>query len=321
MDLGYLPVRLSTLKPSIQLGFNLYLQLPHKTIKYIASVDDIEIIQIENLKLKKVRKLFIDDTEENKYQEYIDRCLNATMSDDSLSTDKKAEVVVGASEASAERIMTDPHSQKSYDSAQNTAGQLINVLSQNDEILKGIFDHKLDEESDNQEARMHKHAVNVSSLCISFGEFLKLPKETIEQLGIAGLFHDVAFGQVEQNVKDLFFKPIESTSSEELIAYKEHPKLGGEILQDKEFASKEVINFILTHEERQGGNGFPNKISKLDLAQEALALSCFYDQQVTCFNLDRKEVLKELAISQLGNFELTTINKFKEFIIKVGLKS
>lgn len=319
--MGYLPVRLSTLKPSIELGFDLYLQLPHKTIKYISSIDEIENLQIDNLKSKKVRKLLIDDTEELKYQEYIDRCLNATMTDDSLSTEKKAEVVVGASEASAERIMSDPHSQKSYDSAKNTASQLINVLSQNDEILKGIFDHKLDEESDNQKARMHKHAVNVSSLCISFGEFLELSNEVIEQLGVAGLFHDVAFGQVEQNVKDLFFKPITGMSAEELGAYKEHPKLGGEILQDKEFASKEVINFILTHEERQGGNGFPNKIPKLDLAQEALALACYYDQQVTCFNIDRNEVLKELAISQLGNFELTTINKFKEFINKVGLKN
>lgn len=318
--MGYLPVRVSTLKASIELGFDLYLQLPHKTIKYISSQYDIESDQIANLKSKKVRKLFIDDTEEVKYQEYIDRCLDATMNDDSLSVTDKANVVVGAGEASAERIMADPHSQKSYNSAQSTANKLIDVLGKNDEILKGIFDHKLDEESDTQEARMHKHAVNVSSMCISFGEYLKLPKEIIEALGVAGLFHDVAFGQVEDNIKALFFKPLENMEASEMTAYKEHPKIGGEILQDKEFASPDVINLILTHEERQGGSGFPNKIPKLELHQEVLALACFYDQQVTCFGLDRNEVLKELAISQLGNFELNTINKFKEFLNKAGLK-
>jgi HD-GYP domain-containing protein (c-di-GMP phosphodiesterase class II) len=318
--MGYLPIRISTLKQDITLGFSLYLQLPHKTIKYIAPEDFIEKEQIDVLKSKKVRKLYVTDDEESLYQEYMDRCLNETMNDANVSTDVKAQMVTDASEATAERIMADPHSQKSYNSAQKTAETLIQVLSTNDELLKGIFDHKLSEENDDWDARMHKHAVNTSSLCISFAEYLKLPKEMSQHLGMAGLFHDVAYGQMSEDEKRLFFIPMKEMSAAEMTKYKEHPKLAAEILQDKDYAIKEVIDLILVHEERQGGNGFPNKLPKLELQQEIIALCSYYDQRVTCFNEPRSEVFKDLVVSQLGNFELTTINKFKEFMTKAGLK-
>lgn len=319
--MSYLPVRLSTLKKDIQLGFDLYLQLPHKTIKYVDSVDHIEQERISNLKSNKVRKLYILDSDESKYQEYVDRCLEDTMNDDSVSSHDKAGVVVGISEGNAERIMEDPHSQKSYNLAKDTANKLIDVLSKNDEILKGIFNHKLDEESNTFDARMHKHAVNTSSMCISFGEYLKLPLEIIQSLGIAGLFHDISFGQVEDNFKSLFFKPIADMSAEEMTLYKTHPKIGAEILQDKDFASPEVIDLVLSHEERLNGGGYPNKISKLEIHQEIIALVSYYDQRTTCFNENREDVLADLAVSQLGLFNLDTIKKFKEFIAKAGLKN
>lgn len=314
-----LPVRISTLKDGVTLGFSLYLQLPHKIIKYIDEQDAIEQDQIKSLKGKKVRKLYIEDQDEPKYQEYMDRCLNDVLNDETIGTEQKAQVVVGASEANAERIMADPKSQQSYVTAQNTSQKLIEVLSSNDELLRGIFDHKAEDGMADKDALMHKHAVNTSSLCISFGEFLKLEKEVIHNLGVAGLFHDVAYGQLSEAVQQLFFIPMDQMDAEQLSAYKEHPRLAGEYLQDKDFASKDVIDLILVHEERQGANGFPNKLGKLELVQEVIALCAYYDQQVTCFNQERASVLKELAISQLGNFELTTINKFKEFLTKAGL--
>lgn len=318
--MGYLPVRLSTLKEDITLGFDLYLQLPHKTIKYIDSNDIIEIERISNLKAKKVRKLYILDSEEELYQTYIDRCLDEAMNDSSISLEDKSSLVLNASENNAERIMADPHSQKSYNLAKNTASKLIEVLSQNDELLKGIFDHKLSEEADSHESRMHKHAVNTSSLCISFGEYLNLSKDSIQNLGIAGLFHDISFGQVKEDFQKLFFIPLNSMTAEQMTLYKTHPKIGAEVLQDKDFASAEVIELILSHEERLNGGGYPNKLNKMSMEQEILALTAYYDQRVTCFNEKREAVLEDLAINLIGMFTLDLIKSFKAFLAKSGLK-
>ena len=103
--MGYLPIRVSTLKSDIKLGFDVYIQLPHKLLLYARGLDDIEAHRIKYLKGKKVRKLFINDNEENKYQEYIDRCLSEAMQDSSISLEEKAGLVVGSGEATAKRIM------------------------------------------------------------------------------------------------------------------------------------------------------------------------------------------------------------------------
>jgi HD-GYP domain-containing protein (c-di-GMP phosphodiesterase class II) len=317
--MSYLPVRLKTLKGGVVLGFDLYIKLPHKTLRYIRNDDDIDDDRISGLKNKKVRKLYINDTDEAKYQDYIDRCLNEVMNDDSVGIDDKASIVVAAGENTAERIYEDPHSKKSYDAAKCTTTNLISVLSANDELLKGIFDKTLDEESDSPDARMQKHAVNSSSLCISFAESLGLGKDQIEFLGVAGLFHDIAYGQMDESKKGLFFKEMKDMSAEELTAYKEHPKIGGEILQDKDYANKEIIELILIHEERRNGAGFPNKVAKLEPIQEILCMCCYYDQRVTCYGESRESVLEHMSVDQIGNFDLDMIKKFKSFVKKTGL--
>ncbi len=317
--MGYLPIRVSTIKSEIELGFDVYVQLPHKVLLYARGADDIEAHRIKYLKTKKVRKLYINDNEEEKYQNYIDRCLNATMSDDTVSLEEKSSLVVGAGEATAERIYEDPHSKKSYDAAQNTATNLINVLAQNDELLKGIFDHKLDDSDRNDDAVMQKHALNTSSLCISFAEFMGLEKSSVELLGVAGLFHDVAYSQFPADQKYLFLKEMSEMEANELTTYKEHPKMGGEILQDKEFANKTVIELILAHEEKRGGNGFPNKLSNLTPEQEVLSICAFYDREVTCLGKTRESVLEDFNVNQLGNYDLEVMKKFKSFVKKAGL--
>ena len=317
--MGFLPIRLSTLKSSIQLGFDVYVQLPHKTLLYARGEDDLEDHRLKSLKKKKVRKLYIHDDQESFYQQYIDRCLQETMNDDSISLEDKASMVVGAGEATAERILEDPHSKKSYDAAQNTATNLIQALGQNDAILKGIFDHKLDESQNTVEARMHKHAVNVSSLCISFAEHQKCERSSVELLGVAGLFHDVAFSQYTDDEKYLFAKEIKDMEASELTRYKEHPKIGAEILQDKDFANKTIIDLIMSHEEKLSGNGFPQKLSALSKEQEILSICCFYDREVTMLGKERNAVLEDFNINQLGNYNLETMKAFKTFVKKAGL--
>ena len=317
--MGYLPIRVTTLKSDIELGFDVYVKLPHKILLYARASDDIESYRIKYLKGKKVRKLFINDSQEAQYQSYVDRCLKSAMSDDSVSLEEKSELVVGAGEATAERIYEDPHSKKSYDAAQNTATNLINALAQNDEILKGIFNHTLDESDRNPDAIMQKHSLNTSSLCISFAEFMGLEKSLVEFLGVAGLFHDVAYSQSPEGEKNLFFKAVTDMDATELTSYKVHPKIGGEILQDKDFASKEVIALILSHEEKRGGNGFPNKLATLTVEQEILSICAFYDREVTCLGKTRDAVLEDFSMNQIGNYDLNVIKKFKIFVKKSGL--
>lgn len=317
--MNYLPVRLSTLRQSITLGFDLYLQLPHKIIKYIDNNDFIEKDQINSLKSKKVRKLLIFENDELKYQQYMDNCLSDLVSDNTMDTDTKADIVTNVCETNVETMMKDPHSHKTYGIAKSTSTKLIQILSTDDEMLKSIFDKTSMEDKETNDSKIQKHAVNTTALTVSFADYLGFDSTIIEQLGIAALFHDIAYAKSSSEIKQLYFKEVKDMSNDEFKLYQMHPREAAEILQDKAFASSEVIDLIVTHEERQGKNGFPNKIKNLNSQQECLALCALYDRKITCLEQNREDVLKNLMIDELGNFELETLKSFKKFVTKSGL--
>lgn len=321
MSQSYLPVRLKTLKSDLDLGFEVYLQLPHKMVLYAKSDSVLDQSRMDALKEKKVRKLYIRDDDEKSYQDFIDRSLSSVMDNADASTEDKAQAIGNISENSAEQIFERPQEKASYLTAQKTSQSLIKYLSENDKLLKGIFDRTLDAQESSPDLIMHKHAVNSTGLIIGFSEFMGIDSENIETMGMVGLFHDIAFSIYDAEFKGVFFKKMEDMSAQELTKYKEHPKLGTELLQDKEYASAQLIEYMLNHEERLGGNGFPNSVQKLSKEQAIINLCIHYDRYLTCLGMTRPEVFEDININQLGNFDLDMIKKFKEFLNANDLKA
>jgi HD-GYP domain-containing protein (c-di-GMP phosphodiesterase class II) len=103
-------------------------------------------------------------------------------------------------------------------------------------------------------------------------------------------------------------------SATELTIYKTHPQKSVETLQDKDFADKEVLDLIMSHEEKVSGQGFPRKLTKLTLVQEVLSLCAFYDREITCLGKKNEAVLEDLMLEQVGNYNLDLLKKFKSFL-------
>ena len=311
--MNYVPVRISTLKSHLPLKFNVYVKLPSKYLLYVKNGDEIEKDRIQNLKKKKVRKLFITESDEQNYQEFLDECLSQTMTDENVSMEEKTQVVIGVSETAAQDVYEDPQSAKAYKAAKRASDGLVKVMNQNDGVLKAIL-KRTEQESEDLIERIQAHAVNTSSLCVAFGEFIGLDSSPQERLALASLYHDIGFLKVSPEAQEFFFQDIGQKHISELGDYGEHPFLGAQMLQDKEFATPEILDLIKTHEERVNGTGFPKKLQKLPLEQEVHALCCYYDRRVTCLKQQDESVINDLMINEIGNFNLETLTKFKKFL-------
>ncbi len=313
----FVPIQLSTLVGNVPLSFDVYIKVAARCIHYIRSGDDIETDRLKSLKKKKVRKLYIEDQDEPKYQGFLDSLLSSS---DSLNSDQKASLVSGVTENASEVIHKDPRSQTAYTTAEKAANNLIDIISKNQEVLLAIL--KRDGKGDGTQASMmHAHAVNVCSLAVSFGEEIKLSRPQLANLGIAALFHDVGYAMMKEEEQALFFKDVKAMTLQELNAYKQHPLIGAEALQDKAFASAEVLGLIVIHEERVNGTGFPKGVNSLTPIQECLSLCCLYDRQVTCLGLDPNIVINDLMVNHIGAFNLETLKKFKEFMKNIYKQS
>ncbi|MGR5211146.1 HD-GYP domain-containing protein [Vibrio rotiferianus] len=98
-----------------------------------------------------------------------------------------------------------------------------------------------------------EHSVNVACLLVSFGKHLGLDKETLKQLAIGGIIHDV--GKIKVN-DEILHKPARLTP-EEFEHMKLHQVFAGEIIVGVKGLSAVSRDVCLMHHEKLDGNGYP----------------------------------------------------------------
>lgn len=315
--MSYVPIRLSTIKPEKGLDFNVYLKLNTKFLLYIRTGDGLDRDRYKKLKDKKVRQLFIESDDEERYQAFLDSALSAAMDDPNMSNEDRANTAVGVGRAAVEDIHEDPESRSAYAMVERAAKGIVNIVGKKSGVLKE-FVQKL---KGSEAAVIFKHALSVSSLATCFGEYLGIEDEELQNISTAAMMMDVGMMNMPEDKNHLFTTDYSEFSKEDWDLYKTHPKHSYDLLCEKEWVSPAVLDLILNHEERKSGDGFPNGKMDLNLAHQVLALCSSYDRRVTCLGQDRKEALKDIQINELGNFDLDTIKKFKKVLELQGMAS
>lgn len=120
----------------------------------------------------------------------------------------------------------------------------------------------------------YAHSISVGLLCRLIGEWLKYPEEELQSLTLAGLVHDIGKLQISNSI---IAKPGKLTSQEYKII-QTHPKLGYNILMNKDF-DKRVKLAALMHHERCDGSGYPFQLQagEIDYWSKIVSIADVYD--------------------------------------------
>ncbi|KJY83358.1 HD family phosphohydrolase [Vibrio galatheae] len=166
-----------------------------------------------------------------------------------FSQQKKATKIIREAKGIASKILT-----------QTFEGKTIHVSELDDLAEDMIESILLDSDAlhcvsalRNKDEYLLEHSVNVATLLVTFGKHLGLAKETLKQLAIGGIIHDVGKIKVDDKV---LHKPARLTPEEF-----EHMKL-------HQVYAKDIINTVtglgdvsrdvcLMHHEKLDGNGYP----------------------------------------------------------------
>ncbi|WP_010447687.1 HD-GYP domain-containing protein [Vibrio rotiferianus] len=117
-----------------------------------------------------------------------------------------------------------------------------------------------------------EHSVNVACLLVTFGKHLGLNKETLKQLAIGGIIHDV--GKIKVN-DAVLHKPARLTP-EEFEHMKLHQVFAGEIILGVKGLSDVSRDVCLMHHEKLDGNGYPRGLSGDQIPMHG-RMSCIVD--------------------------------------------
>ncbi|KPK36399.1 MAG: histidine kinase [Nitrospira bacterium SG8_35_1] len=108
------------------------------------------------------------------------------------------------------------------------------------------------------------HCERVSSLAGMMAEALQLDELLLQEIRRGSWLHDCGKIGVPERILN-YPGPLDKDQYEVI---KNHPKWGADVIRKAQL-SKHVLNIVLYHHERYGGNGYPNGISGADIPIEA----------------------------------------------------
>lgn len=185
-----------------------------------------------------------------------------------FSQQKKASKIVREAKGLAQKILNQTFESKSIhvDELDGWADDLIEAALIDSDALHCVSALRSKDEY------LLEHSVNVATLLVSFGKHLGLPKETLKQMAIGGIIHDVGKIKVDDKV---LHKPARLTP-EEFEHMKLHQVYAGEIISTVTDLSDVSRDVCLMHHEKLDGTGYPRGLSADDLPIHG-RMSCIVD--------------------------------------------
>ena len=119
------------------------------------------------------------------------------------------------------------------------------------------------------------HSLNVCIFALTFGRYLGLNEEELNELGIGALLHDIGKMRVPIEVLN---KEGKLTPDEKDIVHR-HAQDGYDILQETPGLPASVLDVVYCHHERKEGNGYPRclKNDEIPLFAKMVAIVDVYD--------------------------------------------
>jgi HD-GYP domain-containing protein (c-di-GMP phosphodiesterase class II) len=109
------------------------------------------------------------------------------------------------------------------------------------------------------------HALNVGTLSMIVARHLRLSRDEIRLVGMAGLLHDLG----EQYIPIRILRNRSHLSKAELFELQRHPEYTVELLQRVSQVPPDVLEIIKCHHERLDGSGYPRHLSGSQLSLPA----------------------------------------------------
>jgi len=198
----------------------------------------------------------------------------------------------------------------SMESAAEVVDEVNEAIARNPAAMLSVVRLK------NKDDYTYLHSVAVATLMIALGKRLGHEGETLKQLGMAGLLHDI--GKV--GISDAVLNKPGRLNPLELATVRQHPQIGWDILSRESAAGAMVLDVCMNHHEKTDGTGYPNRLSGDTLTEAARmgAICDVYDAITSdrCYKAgwEPAEAIRRMAEWQEGHFDRRIFHAFVKLI-------
>ena len=160
------------------------------------------------------------------------------------------------------------------------------------------------------------HSVNVSVLAVAIAKALNTSETMVNEIGVAGLLHDIGKTKTEISI----IKKPGKLTEEEFAVIKQHPVNGYEILKQMEDVNKNILDIVHQHHVHYDKKGYPDFGVEQELNPYCTLITTAdtYDAITTLRSYQKPRTPKDAIDIMLrfenNFFETKVIRKFVEIL-------
>lgn len=313
----YISAKVGLLHSGTSFPFDLYVKVAAKFILYIAKGGELgeeqlgRLKKFEKLNEKNVDRMFIPIAQHDSFNRFIDASIEQVLeSSSALEAEEKFQRIQEIASTAVEVVFSRPESKEAFLLCQKAASGLRKLVAENPKILKGLFAKK-----GKKTDVIENHCKNVSALSVKMAFALGYRGKDLDNLGAAALLHDIGLSNLKaEELEILFHLPPARWSTDERRIYIQHVADSVRVLANRDYVNKEIIDLVKNHEQKLQGEGYPDKIQKLSPLCQILSLVNVYDKKVTGYGMGPTEAMQEIAMEEVGHYELRYLEKLKEVL-------
>ena len=244
----YLEVDLELLRIDTILGFDLFLEGPRGLVLYRSRNVPFNEKVRQNLLYHGVKLLFMPARDIEKYTAYIENNLSNIISDPTVKTELKSQLLYDTSVNIAKDLLADPHSLKAVKRSAKAVENMVDLYMKDEGGIRNIIAMMP------EDYKLYNHCTNVATLAIAIGRSLGVySKSDLYELGLGALLHDIGKSKIPRAI---LLKPGPLTP-DEFEEVKQHVPYGCHLVENNPIVPRQAMIPIQWHHERLSGEGYP----------------------------------------------------------------
>lgn len=218
-----------------------------------------ELLLLENEPLSAAHKIHIDSLhylyirreDITKYNRFIESVVQSVAQNSHIAITKKAAVIYRQAAAILDEMFDDPEALENIPKSKKVVDRFVETIFSDKQAIESLM------KITTYDYYTHTHSINVCIYALSLGSYLGLEEDTLEELGVSALLHDLGKSKVDPKITNKLGR----LSDGEFEQMKHHPVYGHQIAIKIGIKDSRILDGIRHHHEKLDGSGYPDAIS------------------------------------------------------------
>lgn len=187
------------------------------------------------------------------------------------------------------------------------ADNIISNILEEEQVIEKVYDIK------QRNADIYEHSISICSLAILTALKMELPAQSIHDIGVACLLHDIG---LRYQTYDFSNRNLSELSKYEIAEFKKHPIYGYSALEGESWLSDASKDIVLFHHERINGSGYPLKAREIPLECRIVSVCDVFDEMICgigCKRIKVYEAIEYLKFHKGKEFDARVVDVFLNF--------